>query len=280
MVQRVVNGGTDEVIAFMPIPQGGRLDNVSGEVHMIGANPLRIDRVNYWATRGYLLEVADLDLGAATAVDVVWDNLVPKDADIAQAVGAEGLDLDRDTADAAPFTEPGKPNLNVIAQVKDNVTRIFNREKMVSFAKAPFGFIDTANDTFWPTDIFGLAIPSRYRIRRNTFAMFGVAVPAMSETVVTVTDPSVSGDEDWYMLTYLEEIMDLAWPQMLGLTEVGAESPFGDVSTFLESLVEPQLIEETGGFYNDSGQSVIVVAQVTWNISVPGRHRYNRLSGG
>ena len=120
----------------------------------------------------------------------------------------------------------------------------------------------------------GIPVKKRYAVRTNSYLFFGASNPSI-ETTNTI--PPVVNDEEWYMLMYMEWILEMAWPQVVGLTETGAETPFGDVTTFLERIVEPYVYEGVGGRFGSSSHAWTVA--LTYDISVPGRPKFSQISG-
>ena len=266
-----VGDNSDRVLGHVAIPEGGRLNNVWGEAHLVVA-PQNWNMVDMYTMQGYLCELGDWD--QAMTIDDLWDAVVPKDADIGVGAGTEQLDMERASTNTEPADEIGEVSPIKLFQVQSPVEKVFQRRKLLSFASSPVGFIDTTTDSFYPTDGFPIRLSKRYAVRTNSYLLFGASNPAI---VTSGTVPQVVNDEEWYMLMYMEWILEMAWPQVVGLTEAGAESPFGDVTTFLERIVEPVVYEGVGGRFGSSSHAWTVA--LTYDISVPGKPRFSQISG-
>ena len=96
MAHKVIASGTDEVVAWYPLPKGCTLKNVYLDVHMIGPEGLTINKSCMYGLSGFVVPILDPD--AETSVETLWDNLVPKDVDSASGV----FDLDTGNADTTP----------------------------------------------------------------------------------------------------------------------------------------------------------------------------------
>ena len=97
----MVVAGTDKVISVMPLPPGGELRNVWGEVHLIGTTNKDRDLATVYSLGGYIIPT--LASSGPIATDTVFDEMVPKDVDVDVTAGTQDADLEREAADAAPF---------------------------------------------------------------------------------------------------------------------------------------------------------------------------------
>ena len=271
-MERTIPNGQDEVVGHVAIPAGGKLNNVWGEVSIHGGAVSYNHSVSY-AFRGYLCELGDWD--QANTVDALWDALVPKDVDISGVAGTEQLDMERRDTDIAPIGQIGKVQLESLLNIPGPAEKVFTGDGIMTLAKSA-GVHDGTGLNYIPTTYIPVRIKKRYAVRSHSYLMFGVSkldIPGQTSTIPVVID-----DHEWFMLMYLEYVLEQAWPQIVGLTELGAESPFSDLAAFLEELVEPEAVYETAGYNNST--ALVAVAKFTYDISVPGRPKFNQISGG
>lgn len=266
--------GSDTVIGGVLLPSESRLNNVWGEVHIVGLAAQDFDKAVMYGCGGYVLLVEDPN--ASNPFQTIWDTMVPKDADFA----AGALDLDAESANTAPEFEPGEPNINRLMdlQVNDERNRFFKRRKLLSFANRPVGF-DAGNtpDTYIPVDVF------KVRTRKNIFAdyhsaaIMAVSSPSMDDMTTTVwTSPADS--VHWMQIKYLDVTLEQAFMQLAGLVETGAETPWEEAAAILEDLLEPTVVEETAGDFAQAGFNVF--SSLTFDVTVPGLINKQQISAG
>lgn len=262
--QVIAAGGADIVIGGVLLPSECTLNNVWGEVHMVGLTAQEFDKAALYGCSGYVLPVEDPN--ATNSFDTIWDTMVPKDTDFA----AGALDLDAESANVSPEFEPGEPNINRLMdlQVNDQDHRFYHRRKMISFASRPVGYNAAATPDSWiPVDTF------RVRSRKNitadfmSAALLGVSSPTMDD--VTVTSWASPADSvHWMQIKYLDVTLEQAFMQLAGLVETGAETPWEEAAALLEDLLEPTVVEITAGDF--IGFSWNVFAALTFDVTVPG----------
>ena len=112
---------------------------------------------------------------------------------------------------------------------------------------------------------------------RPTYCMFGIACPAFDDTTTAVRD--ILNDSEWFFVTYLRYVVMQAWPQLAGLTEAGAESPFADLAVFLEDLTEPTVLEDLAstGFL---AQQMNTWSRFVFSVLTPGEPEMSTVSSG
>ncbi len=262
--QVVVAPGADTVFGGVLLPSESSLNNVWGEIHIVGLVANQFDQAAVYGAGGYVLLVEDPN--ATNAFQTIWDTMVPKDADFS----AGALDLDAESANTAPEFEPGEPNINRLMdlQVNDEKNRFFKRRKMLSFANRPAGFnASDTPDSYIPSDVF------QVRSRKNIFAdyhsaaVMALSSPAMDDVTTTVW-ASPADSVHWMQIKYLDVTLEQAFMQLAGLVETGAETPWEDAAAILEDLLEPTVVEVTAGDF--AANSWNVFANLTFDVSVPG----------
>ncbi len=181
---------TDKVLAWCPLPSGSRLHKATFDFQTISSSKVSVhDAVGYGMSM-YVFPVPDPD--AATAIDTLWDNMVPKDETLAGGVGADEIDMDTGTADDKPETEWGEPNIERILGVSATPVRLFHRTRLITFARAKGGYDQTAAD-YYPTDEFISSVDKGVHVDVPSFAVIGMSSPLMD---VTSTTKWVPTDED------------------------------------------------------------------------------------
>ncbi len=245
--QRVIGAGSDEVIGVMPIPSGGMVANVWGDVHLVAQTNLDRDLAAVYACGGWIMPTVRAT--AAVSVDTLFDEMVTKDADA--SVGAQSVNVDDDplTADATPFEEPGEPNLSRVYNMGAMAERIYNRERILTIASR--GLMEPVAssevDLWMPTDHFKIRISKKFRVSTPSYLMFAVAVPTLDD-MTTTNETSLLAFES-RLLENLEMAIELSMPMIVGITEATAETPFAELAQFIEKLVEPTTEEETAGAF-------------------------------
>ena len=244
--QRLVAGGADEVIGGMPIPASGVLKNVWGDVHIVAASNVDRDIAIVYAVQGYIIPNED---DTVKNYDTLWDQMVPKDVSISNAAGSIDADLTPETVDGSPVEEPGEVNVNRIWNVGNFAQRIWNREKILTIAsRGLFEPVASSEVDLWmPTDHFKVRIKENYKVDQMSYVLFALGIPAMD--AVTTTNESTLVKEREVILNNMDWAVQLAMPDILGLTETGATSVYSDLANMIENLVEPVTEEETPGAF-------------------------------
>ncbi len=169
-------------------------------------------------------------------MNTLWDSAVPKNQ-----AGVQVLDPN-DAVVTESFFQQGEVALaQILGQEVLGPERIFQKESMLSFANAATGFKDATPDTYLPAEAFKLNVGKKYTVRDFNGLMVGIGSPdyvvADDNDIIPVLG-SVGTRQAFYALQFLQEYMDMAMISLLGLTEAGAESPYVDILTFLEELLE------------------------------------------
>jgi len=265
--QRLISGGADEVVAVMPIPAGGVLANVWGEVHLVAGTNIDRDLAMVYACSGEL--VPELDQVGGLSVDTLWDEAVPKDRPLAVTAGSGEIDRQPESADANVFEEPGEQDFNQIFNVVNVTQKIYAREKLMTVAsQGLFEPVASSEADLWmPNDVFKVRIRRKYRVEKPTYCMFAIGIPSMDAT--TATNEATLTDQETNLYQNMGVAMDLALPEVLGLTETGAETPFAEVATMIAKLVEPLVEEETSGAF--SSAPLFVFSRFTFEVQFPKR---------
>lgn len=262
--QRVSAGDTDQVVASMPIPAGGMLANVWGEIHSVPSVNLTKIRACLYAVAGYIIPYYDDT--KSLSVDTLWDQKVPKDADLSIAAGTDSIDTTPETTDALSFFDAGQANLNKMFNIGGQPERIYHNERLLTVAsRGQAEFVASSEADLWqPTDVVRIRIKDNFRVEQPSYVMFAVGNPELND-VSTGNETTLSAIQE-VMLNNLELAIQLALPQIVGMTEAGAESPFADLATLIELLVEPIVEEETANSF--AGQTWTHFAKFTFEVQL------------
>lgn len=250
-----VVGGNDKVMAFMPIPPGGRLNGISGEVSIQVGN---IDS-GYWngskqvyqafmfPAAVYAVQVQET--GDITGgIDDLWDKFIPKDVEMTETENTYWLDLDHDTsAVTRPREEPGEMSPNEIFGVNEPSRLLWQREEMITFAKNGRGYESPSADHngpdyYQPTEYYRVNARSGISFPQGGFVAFGVSAPTWDNTTNAI-GTGIADIQSLLQFQHMRLMLELAMPALLGLTETGATDPFGTVLTLIEDLAEPTITQ-------------------------------------
>lgn len=238
--------GGDHVLALMPIAPRGVFFGIRGEVHMVAQDVPKIQAMMF-PCRVYAAQMTEIDDLVDNWQDL-WDRYVPKDDDVSEVAATYQIDMARDTEDTAPFEEPGEPSPNELFGVREPTTIIWKRDKLISIATSPVGYEGAAVDTYVATDRYNLNVRRRIVFPQGGFVAMGVASPNWDD--VTASVPLGSANiSDVMMYGNMPDFLHTARLALIGATEAGAESPFVDVLSLIETLTEPTVYEENAGAY-------------------------------
>lgn len=261
----------DEVIAAVPIPEKSALLHVSGECGLnYGSGLFAMNNVFYYGAAGFLIPVEDPDTNVA--LDTLWDRFVTKDADWAE----DAIDLDTNTADAAPEFEPGEGNVFAIIDDAGSVRQIFRRRKKLTSIGKPWTLDTTVK--WYPEDKFKISIKNGYGTRQPTMALWGLSNPELVD--ITTTLPVMPTEVEWSMLQYVDTMIEDAWKALTGLADEEAVTitlPYDTAMNFFANLLEPDLVQDATSFTLNP-TTVRSTTDLTATIKVPGTFRMKTLT--
>jgi len=269
-----VASGTDQVVASMPIPPGGVFMGYRADVQGIFGLPIDMDSACMFYVRAVIVPMGASRMDQAISVQTLWDQLVPKDVDLSGTAGADEIDWD-DGAVATPFQEPGQVNFSDLVELGDRPMDISRRNSgLLTFAgRGADPHLDTTRK-FTPTGAVRMGSNKKVRVRQASYFLLAVGSPSWDETTSSAVNTIV--DANWSALTYPDVMFDMMLPDILGLSETGAESPFIDMAGFAVDLVEPSIREEASGDFVTS----LWDTYTDWSVRVltPGRPRMKTLA--
>lgn len=256
---------SDIVVASAPIPQGGSLVGVSGELHMIGVEGASIQQISSYGFGGEVVPVVDPE--ATVNVEALWDTLVPKAIDPTIVAATTVIDVDWDDQDTTPQIEQGEVEMNQLLGIAEVNKQIFTpRLEYMSWANSPQGgWVAGTPDVWNPSDFKTFASSRKINADLPSYAMLAVTSPLTDDE--ETSESTISGAQEWAMLENLRSIMEDMWRINVGLVEAGAESPYAEVSALIEELVAPSIIQPAAAKL--IAQTYTVFCRARWIIDMP-----------
>lgn len=264
----MIAGGGDNALLAWPLPSDCSLNYLRGECHCIVQSAVPPGpTVQLYGAQGWLLQsVTPADF---EAMETLWDRFVPKDNDVVDLDSSVALDTDS-------MFEPGLISVSqMLDQEVGNPHRWFNRSKIVSWMTSFKGFSPTVT-THHANDFFKFGIDKKYKAREDMGVLFGFGSPDMASAGVDtdiIEGTSGSSADGFFVLKHMEDFLDKAMIEASAFTEVGAESPYVDIMTFLINTLEG--INENNSLFETATWRVY--AKGTAGISTPGRLAHTTL---
>ncbi len=238
------SGGADQVMWGISLPSDTVVHDIRCKVK--GLSQLRTlgrNEAHMLAYEVWILPVLDPD--AANSYDDLFDNLVPKDTDV------QTLDLDTAAFDTTPFYEPGEADWTSLMDVGLRPERLYHRHEIKTM-NANAAFIYQDNQT--PFDIqwvggerFQVHIKRRLRVRQPSVLVMACATPSFDDTTAVVQGNLL--EAEWPQIKYVGHVLERALLHLLGVTEVGAETPWEEATALLQKHLDPDVYEELGGSF-------------------------------
>lgn len=272
-----IAGNVDRVVVSMPLPKGGKLISVHGEVHIIGEEDQPTNRFMAWGMSGVLVPIPDPE--TAITFNALWDNVVVKAADPTLVAATNLLDFDWDTANTGPEIEPGEMDIDALLGLTQGQKEFIPpRLSWMSWAKGrQGGFIAGTPDDYLPSDF------KTYRSKRALVAdvpsalMIAVSSPVLDEVELLAANTTPASSAQWYQLQNMDETMRDFAKMQAGLTDAGAISPYFDATALIADLVARDMLDESGTLFNSVSWTTLVTA--TWLLDFPGNSLPKTLDG-
>jgi hypothetical protein len=272
-----VSGNVDRVVCAVPLPKGGKLKGVQGEVHVIGEEDQPTNQFMAWGISGHMVPVEEAE--TALEFGVLWDQVIVKSADPTTVAATTVLDWDWDTADLSVELEPGEMDINSLLGLSQRDKEFMApRIEWTSFAKGrQGGFAAGSPDTYLPTDYKTFRSKINLTAEGPSAAMIGFSSPVLDETKVQTADQTPGSAAEWYMLQNMRETLRDMGKAQAGLIEATSDHPYADASTLIGNLVAPDMLDESSTLYNSISWRCLIVA--TWLLEFPGDSIPNTLDG-
>jgi len=281
IVAVIVSAGTDKVMAWAPIPEGGKLVSVQGALHLLGTEETPLDQIKGYGVSAELVPVVDPDavaLGGAT-LDTLWDYEVTKPGDVAVSTTA-GLDWDWDNSDTGPDVEPGEMDINTMLNALSPTKEIMAPHlEIVSYAKTRPG---TYHEETSGTDQW---VPVDYKTFRSQRKLVAEGMPhyAMIALSSPTFDEELTGPDlidtvtEWTLLGNLRSILQDFWKIQAGAAASGAVEPYATAATLIERLVAPPIIQPSTALLTPGTWSAL--CETTWLLDFPEQQALGMLKG-
>ncbi len=265
--------GTDQGLCSFPIPDEGKLVQQQGEFKLITPTSIALTAAVIYGVQAWLLQSEDPTTDFLDH-DALWDSFVPKP--VAASVAA--LDASN-AADASAAQEPGQVSITqIFNQEILSPTRIFSREKLITLADGQTGFEPGSPSTFVPTDRFSISSNASYRAGGGDMGLvYGLSSPDLAGLVADddVMDPLVNATGGFYVMKYINEFLDKALVDLVGLSEAGAESPYEDIMIWLIGMLER--LSEGSGAGAFTAIAWTAKGKLTCGIQVPGTFEHRSI---
>lgn len=256
------------MVAWAPLPPGGSLRSVTGEIHVIGSEAKTIITTGAWGFSGRVEPVVDPD--GSLAMDTFWDNMVSKPGDTTTAQDTNTLDYDFDTTDGGADVEIGQVDVQEVSGFPDQGSDIFRGNiNLLSFAQAGKGWAAGSPDTYVPTDIKTFRSTKTIGAGKlPAYAMLAFSSPGIDDEEVSHTMlGGADSSRDWAMLSNLRNVMEDFWRINTGMVESGAESPYAIASSRIEDLSAPKLVQPTTDILTEDTYTVL--CRALWVLDFP-----------
>jgi hypothetical protein len=278
--QRNIARNTDEVLAWLPLPDSARVNNLWLESHVISARELEYHGLVYGMS-GQIVRKIDPD-DASRTYDQEWDLAVSKDRDMSSAAAGltalhSSLDLDISVAEViTPESAPGLMDVEgLFGKDLQGNQEFFNRTKMLTTVNAGRNF-NSGDNTVTMTDLVHSRIKfgNKYKVDGLHTAMVGFSNPYITNTINTM--PYTPTEHEWLILSYIDGFIDEMQAYAIGMVPSTSEDPYQEVSVFIADLLSGEPLEDTGGFWADTNFTVFTKA--TWDVTLADRRAVSVLS--
>lgn len=273
--QRDITPNTDEVLCWVPLPDGARVNNLWLESHIISARMAENDALIY-GMAGEISRKVDPD--NYITYDAEWDMVVAKDQDMATSDTAMYNVMTTDTMSSVvtPADQPGFMNVeNLFTRDLDGSQNFFERRKMLTVVNSGRNF-NSGDSTVMLTDLVHTRVRfgSKYKIRGMHTAMVGFSNPDLTNTTTAVSDTPTN--DEWLILSYIDDFIDEMLAYAIGIADSNTSDPYQQVSVFIADLLEGRIVEDTSASFVN--QTYRVFTKATWDITLPGRQKITTLS--
>lgn len=256
-----IAAGADNVIGSAPIPKGGKIMSVQGEIHVNGEESQDTGLFSAYGFSAHLVPLEDPE--TALTLDELWDDVVVKAIDPVTAAGAVGIDIDWITTVGAPEIEPGEMDVtDLLGMSQGSKELIAPRLEWISWAKSrQGGWAAGTPDTFFPSDYKTFKSEKTLAADAPSEVLIGFSSPSLDDLKLQSADVSFSSAAEWYMLQNMDSTLEDMAKAQAGLTEAGAESPYANASTLLEEVLAPPMVDESvASLYNTLAYDVLCVS--------------------
>lgn len=230
-----------DVVAFgLSLPSDSVIHDIRAKISLVSGTHLLHSQATMYACEAWIIPVVDLDAGAA--FETLWDIFVPKDTDV------QTMDLDKASADTAPFFEPGESDWSSLMDVGLRPERLYHRKRLLNLPNG--GSVHTFQDnqspfavTYLAGDSFQLHIRKRLAVRQPAVLLVALASPSLGDT--TAVGEAALLEAEWGQIKYVGHVLERALLDLFGVTETGAETPWEEATDLLQAHLDPDVREMT-----------------------------------
>lgn len=261
LIHRSVAANSDQVIAFLPMPPGSKINNIWFEAAIIASASQGVKDTAFYGMSGAVVHIDDPD--TPEAWDDAWDGQVGKDKGV--GYGSAIGELDTVGSDSNPEFEIGLIDIDSLMGLDlTGEVEFLRRRKMVSFPGNPLGFNGTS--TYWPCDHVKMHIRGGTKVDRPSGAMIALSSPEMGET--TAAAQQTPSAETWLILQFIDMYLEDMFKHLVGSTGGVSEDPYEDAETAISNLLENQMFEPDVDALRASIWTVSM--KTTWDYTIDG----------
>lgn len=265
----VGNSNADRPMAALPLAPDMMINNFRSDTSLVSSvATIAFNQVSaYGAIGAFLL---DVDPDSAIAIQTMIDQQMEK------AGTAISVDLDEGTAVTAPVYQPGEFDMEGLYAIGAAPDRFYSREKLLTLPKAQGKGLNWAADTTadWiAMDHFIATNGKRFKTDVHTVAVYLLSLPDWGSVTHSADAGNTPSEQEWLFLQFLDDLIDKAFIDAIGLIETGAESPYEDINDFLAPHLETARENVSGPIFVPD--AYFFVAHTTWDFSSKGN-----VSGG
>ena len=275
--ERTIARNEDEVLAWLPLPDGARVNNLWLESHIISDRKAQHQGFVYGMS-GQIARKIDPD-DASRTYDEEWDLAISKDLDMITSASAmhSSMDLDISTAEVTtPEQGPGLMDVEgLFGKDLQGTQEFFDRTKLLTTVNAGRNF-NSGDDTVIMTDLVHSRIRfgNKYKVDGMHTAMVGFSNPYMTNTVSAV--PYTPTEHEWLILSYIDGFIDEMQAYAIGMVPSTSEDPYQEVSVFIADLLGAKPHEDVGGRWGDT--NYVVYTKAAWDVTLLDRRKITVLS--
>lgn len=266
-MKRDVPTNTDEIVAWCPLPTGGKLLGAGVELSMMSNGDKDIDNSYQWSVSGKVVRVIDPE--TALSLDTLWDVRVSKAGAAGVSAGAVTLDYNEAAGapDGSPQTNFTEPNWNEMFGMNLDKFEFLSHTGVVTFPKAlGSGFVSASPNTYVPTDYYRKFSKAQKVVDYPSYALIAVSSPDNAD-VTNDIPTSLGSVQDWMQLQYLEDTAVDAYKQLMGGSASGDYELYRDAVLLIQGLA-PKVMQDNQGFAETEWHAV---ANAFFDVEVPGR---------
>jgi hypothetical protein len=268
---------TDEVLAWLPLPDGARVNNLWLESHIMS---LRVaeDLAQVYGMSGQIARKIDPD-DASRTYDEEWDLAISKDLDMSSGATSlhSSLDLDISTTQVSAAEQaPGLMDVEgLFGKDLQGTQEFFNRMKMLTTVNGGRNF-NSGDNTVRLTDLVHTRVNfgRKYKVDGMHTAMVGFSNPWVTHTTNAI--PYTPTEHEWLIMSYIDGFIDEMQAYAIGMVPSTSEDPYQEVSVFIADLLAGNPLEDNGGAWTDGDFRVFTKA--TWDVSLLDRRKISVLS--